>query len=89
MRIEAFRHLGVAAVDSEQELEQVVGADRDEVDLLQEFVELIDQRGHLDHGADIDALGQRMAVLAQIGQLAFDRSPWPDRIRPLPKSSGT
>ena len=59
-------------INSEQELEQVVGADRDEIDALQQFVELVEQRRHLDHGADVDALRQCMAVLAQVGQFALD-----------------
>ena len=60
------RLAGVAAIDREQELEQIVGADRDEIDLLQELVELIKQRRHLDHGADVDfasaSFGQGIAV---------------------------
>ncbi len=39
---------------------------------FKQFVELIEQRRHLHHGADVDAFRQRMAVLAQIGQLALD-----------------
>ena len=87
--VEAFGDLGVAAVDREQELEQVVGADRDEIDPLQQFVELIQQRRHFDHGADVDALRQRVAVLAQIGQFALDDRLGRNRIRRLPRSSGT
>ena len=70
--VEPFGDLGIAAIDREQELEQIVGADRDEIDLLQELVELVEQRRHFHHGADVDALRQRVAVLAQIGQFALD-----------------
>lgn len=33
---------------------------------LQQLIELIEQRRHLDHGADVGALRQRMAVLSQM-----------------------
>jgi len=42
------------------------------IDLLQEFVELIEQRRHFHHGADVDAFRQCVAVLTQIGQFALD-----------------
>ncbi len=33
---------------------------------------MIEQRRHFHHGADVDAFRQCVAVLAQIGQFAFD-----------------
>ena len=64
---------GIAAVGGVEELHQVVGADREEIDALEQFVELEQQRRHLDHGADLDALGQRVAVAAQMRQLELDQ----------------
>ena len=72
MRIEAIGDPAVAAVDREQELEQVVRADRQEVDARQQLVELVEQGGDFHHRADVDALGQAVSVLAQIRQLALD-----------------
>ena len=63
----------IAAIGGEQELGEVVGADREEIDPLQQRVELVEQRRHLDHGADLDALGELVAVAAQIGQFALDQ----------------
>ena len=47
--------LRVAAVGRHDELEQVVGADRDEIDRLHQLVELPQQRRHLDHRAELEA----------------------------------
>ena len=42
-RIKALRHARIAAVGGIEELHQVVGADREEIDALQQFVELEQQ----------------------------------------------
>ena len=52
------RKLGVCAVCCEQELGQIVGSDRHEGNLRQQLVEHLDQRGHFDHRAVLDRLGQ-------------------------------
>ena len=71
--IEALGDALVAAVGGVEELQQVVRADRQEVDALDQLVELIEQRRHLDHGADLDPVRQLVAVAAQMGQLALDQ----------------
>ena len=87
--IEQLRHPVIAAVGGIEKLHQIVGADREEIDALEQFVELEQQRRHFQHGADIDALRQQMAVLAQMRQLHFDQQPWRGRIPPPPRSSET
>ena len=72
-RIEAVGDARIAAVDRVEELDEVVRADRQEIDPLEQFVELEQERRHLDHGADLDPLGQLVAVPAQMGQLALDQ----------------
>ena len=62
----------IAAIGSIEELEQIVGADRDEIDSLEQFVELIEQRRYFEHGADVGALRQLVTVPAQMGELALD-----------------
>ena len=83
------RHPGIAAVGGIEELHQVVGADREEIDPLQQFVELEQQRRHFQHGADLHPLRQRVAVPAQMRQLASRPAPWPCRIPRPSRSSGT
>ena len=75
-RIEAVGHLRVLAVGREQELHQVVGADRQEVRLGGELVELEEQRGHLDHHPELDAEAAAMAVAVEMRALALDDAPW-------------
>ena len=72
-RIEALRHPRIAAVGGIEELHQVVGADREEIDAVEQFVELEQQRRHFQHGADLHPLGQRVAVTAQMRQLDLDQ----------------
>ena len=72
-RIEAIGDAPVAAVGGVQELHQVVGADREEIHALDQRIELEQQRRHLDHGADLDAIRQLVAAAAQRGQLALDQ----------------
>ncbi len=64
--------LAIAAIDREQELKQVVGAHRNEIDFLQKLFKLIEQCRYFQHGSDIDAFGQRVSVLTQISQFALD-----------------
>ena len=79
----------IAAVGGIEELHQVVGADREEIDALEQFVELEQQRRHFQHGADLDALRQRVAVPAQMRQLHARPAPWPCRTPRPWRSSGT
>ncbi len=72
-RIEAVGDAPVAAVGGEQELHQIVGADRKEIHARDQRVELEQQRRHLDHGADLDAVRQLVAAAAQRGELALDQ----------------
>ena len=72
-RVEAAGDARVAAVGGEQELHQVVRADGEEIDMREQFVELEEQRGHLDHAADLDLVGQLVAVAAQMRELALDQ----------------
>ena len=54
-RIEPFRDPRIAAVGGVKELHEVVGADGEEIDSLEQFVELEQERWDLDHRADLDA----------------------------------
>ena len=72
MRIEAVGNAGVAAVGRVEELREIVGPDRQEIDPRQQLVELEQERGHFDHDADLDALGQSVPVPPQMGELVFD-----------------
>ena len=57
-RVVPFGDPIIGAVAGEQELHQVVGTDRHEVDPGKEGRELKEKRRHLEHGADSDAFGQ-------------------------------
>ena len=48
----ALREPRVGAVGGEQELGQVVGADREEIDPRQQLVEHFGEARHLEHGAE-------------------------------------
>ncbi len=71
-RVEAVGQLRVAAIDRHDELEQIVGADRDEVDRLHQLVELEQQRRHFQHGAELEAGRQMMGEARQMPHLAVD-----------------
>ncbi|PAV93009.1 hypothetical protein WR25_01598 [Diploscapter pachys] len=51
----AFGEPRVGAIGGKQELRQVVGADRQEVEIGQQQVELLGERGHFQHRAIADA----------------------------------
>src|SRR5208282_1851562 len=72
-RIEAAGHPRIAAIDGVEELYEVVRADREEIGVLEQFVELIKQRGDLDHAADLDLSRQLVAMAAQVRELALDQ----------------
>jgi hypothetical protein len=63
----------IAAVHGIHELEQVVGADREEVHPREQLVELVEKRGHFQHGADLDPLRQCVTMPAQMRQLVLDQ----------------
>ena len=63
--------LGVAAVGGEEELHQIIGADRGEVDERQQVVELPQERRDLDHGAELQGRGQLVTALQQVLLLEF------------------
>ena len=71
-RVEAGRHPRIAAVDRIKELHQVIRANGQKIDPLQQFVELIKQRRYFNHAADLDLVGQFMAVAPKVCQLALD-----------------
>src|SRR5206468_1232840 len=48
----------VGAIGSEQKLCEVVGPDRDEIDLRKQLVEHFGKARHLKHRAELDALGK-------------------------------
>ncbi len=54
-RIVQVRHRIVGAVDRERVLDQVVGADRQEIEVAGEVFQRQRRSGHLDHAADRDA----------------------------------
>ena len=71
-RIEAVGELRVAAVGRHDELEQVVGADRDEIDRRHQLVELAQQRRHFEHGAELQAGRQMVGEARQMPHLLVD-----------------
>jgi hypothetical protein len=58
-------HRIVAAVDGQGVLDQVVGADREEIQAAQEGAECQRRGGNLDHAADLD----RVELLPRLAQL--------------------
>ncbi len=63
----------VAAIDGEHELGQVVAADRQEVDPLQQRVHLPGQGRHFEHGADLDGRGRFAPGFGTAGQLHVEQ----------------
>src|SRR5262249_36730181 len=72
-RVESFGYPRVAAVGCVEELHQVVGTDGKEIDPLEQFVKLEQERGNLDHGADLDPFGQFVPMPAQVRQFDLDQ----------------
>ncbi len=72
-RIEAIGDARIASVGGIEKLHEIIGADGEEVDAIEQFVELVEQRRHLEHGPDLDLLGQLVAVPAQVGEFALDQ----------------
>jgi hypothetical protein len=58
----AFGQLGMGAIGGEQELGEVVGADRQERQARRQHIEAFGQRRHFQHGAIADRLGQHFAA---------------------------
>ncbi len=71
--VEALGDTRIAAVGRIEELHEIVGPDREKIDTLQQLVELIEQRRHLDHGADLDPFRELVAVPTQMRELALDQ----------------
>ena len=69
--VETIGYPRISAIRGIKELDEIVGADGEKIHPLQQFVELIKQRWHLDHGAHLDMLGQLVRMAAQMGQLAL------------------
>ena len=65
-RLAEVRDLGVVAVGGDEVLDQVVGADRDEVGLAQDRVDAEGGGGDLDHHAGLDVLAERDALAPQV-----------------------
>ena len=76
--VEAPREARIAAVGRHQELEQVVRADRNEIDRLHQLLQLGEQGRHLQHGSQLHALGQQTAVA--LGMLNLAREVQPRRL---------
>ena len=68
-RVVELRGVGVGAVGGEDVLDEVVGADREEVGFLSEGVADDGARGDLDHAADGDLFGE---FDVQLLELFFD-----------------
>src|SRR3546814_15356215 len=60
---------GVRAVGGEEELGQVVGADRQEIEMWQKQVERLGQSRHLEHRAIADRGRQLLAAAGEPGAL--------------------
>ena len=88
-RVEAAGHARVVAVDGEQVLDEIVGADGDEVDLRADLVELPQQARHFEHDAELQILRQFVAVAREIGYLLLDDLSWPGGTPRSPRSSET
>ncbi len=65
-RIVQVRHRVVGAVDRQRVLDQVVGAERQEVQLLHEHRQRQRRRRDLDHAADLDALVVGHALVVEL-----------------------
>jgi hypothetical protein len=62
----------VGTIDSQCVLNQIVGADRDEVEVPQERVDQQCRGRHLDHGADLDVT-ERLSGIVQLQSGACER----------------
>ena len=69
----AFGELGIGAVGGEQELGKVVGADRQEIELGQQQVELFGERRHFEHRAIADLGRQLLAAAVEPGALRLEQ----------------
>ncbi len=58
-RLAEVRDLGIVAIGGHEVLDQVVGADRDEIGLAQDRVDADGRRRHLDHDTRLDVLAER------------------------------
>ena len=67
-RIVEIGQLIVVAVDRERVLDQIVGADRDEVELADHARQRDRGSGHFDHRAELDVLGDLVTFGAQIAR---------------------
>jgi hypothetical protein len=76
-RLVEVGHILVAAVDGEGVLDQVVGADGEEIDLVREAVGHQGRGGHLDHDAERHVGIERHPLPAEIVADRFDH-----RLRP-------
>ena len=65
-RVVVLLDQGVVAVGGEEGLDQVVGAEGEEVDLAGELLGHLHGGRHLDHHPDGDRLGEEDAVLEQV-----------------------
>ncbi len=66
-RLVEMRDVLVQAVDGDRVLDEVVGADGEEVDLLRDEIGGECGAGNLDHRADFHLLVERLALGAQLG----------------------
>ena len=71
-RVEARRDTLVVAIGGEKILHEVVRADRQEVGAGENLVELPEDRGHLDHDAQREFRGRRVAELREMALFALD-----------------
>ena len=68
-RIEPVGDAGIAPIDSHDELEEIIGADGDEIHFFHQFIELPQQAWHFEHGAELQscaATGGRSATDAAL-----------------------
>ena len=66
VRFVELGHPRVVPVDGQKVLGQVVGSDADEVHLLHQLVEDEQDRGHLDHRPERQALGDLVALVGKL-----------------------
>ena len=79
----------VHAVHGQRVLDEVVGADAEELDPLGQRVGDDGGGGGLDHRADLEVLVEGHLLLAQLGLVFLDAGRWPASVRRGRRSSGT
>src|SRR5262249_9125006 len=74
-RVEPISDPRIPPVGRVKKLDEVGCPDREKVGPLEQLIELVQQRGALNHRTDLNARGQLMAMAPQMSELTFYERP--------------